>query len=454
MTSNPKQKPSVTVPFSKEAERSVIAGLLSYNKVWDDISDMLMDSDFYVPEHGFIYKAMQELANQNKPFDVLTVTDQLKQTGNLDKAGGESSLYSIANDLTSVANLKAYAAIVRDRSLLRKLLDAGHDITLLAGAPEGRSPEEVIDQAEQCILAISDNRQTSKGPLSVKELVPKATQRIDDLSKQDNPVTGLASGLKDLDTFTTGFHKGDLVILAGRPSMGKTSFAMNIAESAAISQQKTVLVFSLEMPGDMLVTRMLSSLGRIDQHRVRTGQLQDDDWPRLSSAVNMISESPLFIDDFPGLSPMELRARARRLKRQEKSLGLIVVDYLQLMRIPGFKEGRTQEISEISRSLKVVAKELEVPVIALSQLNRSLEQRQDRRPVMSDLRESGAIEQDADIIAFIYRDEVYNDQSPDKGIAEIIIAKQRNGPIGKVRTSFLGQYTRFENYTADTAFVE
>jgi replicative DNA helicase len=453
VANSPKQQ-SVSVPFSKEAERSVIAGLLSYNKAWDDIADVLIEQDFYVPEHSVIYQAIQELANLNKPFDVLTVTDQLKQTGNLDKAGGQPYLYDIANNLTSVANLKAYATIVKDRSLLRKLLDAGHGITQLAVAPEGRSPEEVIDEAEQSILAISDTRKTSKGPLSVKELVPQATQRIDQLSKQDNPITGLSTGLKDLDSLTTGFQKGDLVIIAGRPSMGKTSFAMNIAEHVAISQQQTVLVFSLEMPSDMLVTRMLSSLGRIDQNRVRTGQLQDDDWPRLSSSVNMMADSPLFIDDFPGLSPMELRSRARRLKRQEKSLGLIVVDYLQLMRIPGFREGRTQEISEISRNLKIVAKELEVPVIALSQLNRSLEQRQDRRPVMSDLRESGAIEQDADIIAFIYRDEVYNDQSPDKGVAEIIIAKQRNGPIGKVRAAFLGQYTRFENYTADMAFSE
>ncbi|CDZ78791.1 Replicative DNA helicase [Legionella massiliensis] len=433
-------------PHSAEAEQSIIGGLMLDNQVWDKVSSKLCETDFYRTEHRILFRAITDLAKKDQPFDVVTLLDTLKSTNDLDDAGGETYLFELANNTPSVANVSAYADIVREKSVQRQLITVAGEIADSAYNPGGREVAELLDFAETKVFAIAEQTGGDGGPESIKSILVKAVEKIDTLYHNGDAITGLATGLTDLDEMTSGLQPSDLVIVAGRPSMGKTTLVMNMAEHAAIKSSKPVLVFSMEMPSDSLAMRMMSSLGRIDQHRIRTGKLDDDDWPRVTSAVHMLSEAPLFIDDQPALSPSEMRARARRLAKEHGQLGLIVVDYLQLMQVPGYKgDNRTAEISEISRSLKSLAKELEVPVIALSQLNRSLEQRQDKRPVMSDLRESGAIEQDADLICFIYRDEVYHDDSPDKGVAEIIIAKQRNGPIGKVRVAFLGKYTRFED---------
>ena len=393
-----------------------------------------------------LFRAIHELASKSQPFDVVTLLEMLKSTHILDDAGGEAYLFELANNTPSVANVSAYADIVREKSVHRQLIAVSMDIADSAYNPGNRDVPELLDYAERKVFAIAEQTAAEGGPEAVKSVLVRAVERIDALFHSGESITGLSTGLRDLDELTSGMQKSDLVIVAGRPSMGKTTFVMNIAEHVAIKARKPVLVFSMEMPADSLAMRMMSSLGRIDQQKIRTGKLTDDDWPRVTSAVHMLSEAPMFIDDAPGLSPAEVRARARRLAKEHGQLGMIVVDYLQLMKVPGIKaDNRVAEISEISRSLKSLAKELSVPVLALSQLNRSLEQRADKRPVMSDLRESGAIEQDADLICFIYRDEVYNPESPDKGTAEIIIAKQRNGPIGRVRVAFLGQYTRFED---------
>ncbi len=433
-------------PHSSEAEQAILGGVMLDNKVWDHVATKLATADFYRTEHRTIYKAITELAKKNQPFDVVTLLDALHSINELDDAGGETYLFELANNTPSVANVSAYADIVREKSVQRQLISVASEIADSAYNTAGRDVAELLDFAETKVFAIAEQTGGDGGPESIKSILVKTVERIDALYHHGDGITGLATGLSDLDKMTSGLQPSDLVIVAGRPSMGKTTLVMNMAEHAAIKAGKPVLVFSMEMPSDSLAMRMMSSLGRIDQHRIRTGKLNDDDWPRITSSVSMLSEAPLFIDDSTALSPAELRARARRLAKEQGQLGLVVVDYLQLMKVPGFKaDNRTAEISEISRSLKSLAKELEVPVIALSQLNRSLEQRHDKRPVMSDLRESGAIEQDADLICFIYRDEVYNDESPDKGTAEIIIAKQRNGPIGKVRVAFLGKYTRFED---------
>lgn len=424
----------------------MLGGLMLDNLAWDRVGVTLCEDDFYRSEHRILFRAILSLAQKNQPFDVVTLLDHLKSRQDLDDVGGESYLFELANNTPSVVNIAAYADIVREKSVQRQLIAVATDIADSAYHPGARDVSELLDYAETRVFAIAEQTDTDKGPEDIKIILERAVARIDALYHSGGAITGLATGLKDLDELTTGLQKADLVIVAGRPSMGKTALVMNIAEHAAIKGSQPVLVFSMEMPADSLAMRMMSSLGRIDQHKIRTGQLDDEDWPRVTSAVHMLSEAPLFIDDTPALSPAEMRARARRVMKEHGQLGLIVVDYLQLMQVPGFKaDSRTAEISEISRSLKALAKELSVPVIALSQLNRSLEQRHDKRPVMSDLRESGAIEQDADLICFIYRDEVYNEESPDKGCAEIIIAKQRNGPIGKVRVAFLGKYTRFED---------
>ena len=414
----------------------------------------MSEEDFYRRDHRLIFRAIAGLAEANLPLDVVTLSEQLERTRELNDAGGLPYLGALAKDTPSAANIRAYADIVREHSVLRQMVKVGTDIANTAYLPDGRKSPELLDLAEQQVFHIADHGNSrGSGFANIKDLLSKAVDRIDTLFHQDNPIIGVPTGFSDLDDMTAGLQESDLIIVAGRPSMGKTTFAMNIAEHAAIKHKITTAVFSMEMPGDQLAMRMMSSLGRIDQHKVRTGKLDDDDWPRLTSAVSILAEAPLFIDDTPALSPTDLRARARRLKR-EHDLGLIVIDYLQLMQVPGSKENRTTEISEISRSLKALAKELKVPVVALSQLNRSLEQRPNKRPVMSDLRESGAIEQDADVIIFIYRDEVYNEESPDKGTAEIIIGKQRNGPIGMRRLTFLGQHTRFENFTAASFYEE
>lgn len=434
-------------PHSIEAEQAVLGGLMLDNAAWDRVADRVTEEDFYRHDHRLIFRAVAALAERNRPFDVVTLSEWLEGRGELENVGGLAYLGALAKDTPSAANITAYADIVREHSILRSLIAVGTDIAESAFHPEGRDSKELLDAAEQQVFQIAERgARSQQGFRSIKSLLKATVEHIDALFERDDPITGLPTGWNEFDEMTSGLQAGDLIIVAGRPSMGKTTFAMNIAEYAAIKVKAPVAIFSMEMPGEQLAMRLLSSMGRINQQRLRTGKLEDEDWPRLTSAVSMFTEVPMFIDDSPALTPTEVRARARRLMREQGSLGLIVVDYLQLMQVPGSTENRATEISEISRGLKALAKELKVPVIALSQLNRSLEQRPNKRPVMSDLRESGAIEQDADLIVFIYRDEVYNEDSPDKGTAEIIIAKQRNGPIGTVRLTFLGQYTKFENF--------
>jgi len=434
-------------PFSIEAEQAVLGGLMLDNLGWDKVADVINEDDFYRRDHRLIFRAISTLANEGQPCDAVTLSEWLDQQNELANAGGLSYLGSLANNTPTAANIKAYADIVRERSVVRNLINVANEISSNAYNPEGRNSRELLELAEQRVFEIADKGARGlSGYKGIKQLLTKAVDTIDKLFQLDSPITGVATGFKDFDEQTAGLQKADLVIVAGRPSMGKTTFAMNIVENAAIKLKLPVAVFSMEMPGEQLAMRMMSSLGHIDQHKIRTGKLGDEDWPRLTSAVGILSEAKIFIDDTPALSPNDLRARARRIAR-EHGLSLIVIDYLQLMQTSGSaRENRATEISEISRNLKALAKELSVPVVALSQLNRSLEQRPNKRPVMSDLRESGAIEQDADLIVFIYRDEVYNSDSPDKGTAEIIVGKQRNGPIGTTRLTFLGQYTRFENH--------
>jgi replicative DNA helicase len=437
-------------PHSIEAEQSVLGGLMLDNDAWLHVSERLSLTDFYRRDHAHIFRGIEALANDGKPYDIVTLAEWLESNELLDAAGGLQYLAQLADNTPTAANISAYADIVRDRAVLRALIRAGTDIAETGFKPEGRSTNDLIDSAERTIFDIAERESRGRrGFRPIKELLVSALDRIDQLFQRDNPITGVATGFYELDGMTSGLQPSDLVIVAGRPSMGKTAFAINIAQHAATKEKIPVAIFSMEMPSEQIAMRMLSSIGRIDQHKVRTGKLADEDWPRLTHAVGVLSEINLFIDDTPALTPGDLRSRCRRLAR-EHGLGLVVIDYLQLMHVPGTNENRATEISEISRSLKALAKELSVPVIALSQLNRSLEQRGDKRPVMSDLRESGAIEQDADLIMFIYRDEVYNEDSADKGVAEIIIGKQRNGPIGVRKLRFFGEYTTFENLAYDT----
>ena len=436
--------------FAEDAERGCLGAILLNNEVWEELGHRLKEEIFYSKRHQMILKSILRLAHANRPFDTLTVIDDLRNHKLLEEVGGESYLYEMIASTPSVHHAKMYAQMVHDKSVLRSLSALGQDMTHSAYHPEGKDASLLLSEAEHALYQLSTEQDTRTGPQGIEDILAITSAKIDKLSQSKNAITGTATGYNDLDRMTAGLQESDLMIVAGRPSMGKTSFAMNIAEHVAIKGDDPVVIFSLEMPSDMLVMRMLSSLGRVSQQRVRTGQLKDEDWPRLTSAMGMMSKANLYIDDTPALSPSQALSRSRRIARKHGGkLGLVIIDYLQLMQVPGFREGRTLEISEISRSLKIMAKELKVPVIALSQLNRSLEQRQDRRPVMSDLRESGAIEQDADVIAFIYRDEVYHEDSADKGLAEIIIGKQRNGPIGKIRLTFLGEYTRFESFTED-----
>ncbi len=440
-------------PHSVEAEQAVLGGLMLDGRAWDAIADRLQPDHFYRPDHQMIYKSMQRLAEYSRPIDVITVSEQLESTQQIEIVGGLAYLGDLANNTASAANIGAYTDIILERALLRALIAVGSEITEAACTPDGRPSREVLDFAERKVFEIAEKGARRAGPEAIKSIVVRAIDKIEQRSADGNVITGMATGFHDFDKMTSGLQPGDFVIVAGRPSMGKTTFAMNIAEHAAIRSQKTVLVFSMEMPAESLAMRMLSSIGRIDQHHVRTGKLQEDDWSRLTNAVGWLSKAKMVIDETGSLSPMDLRARARRVARDHQDLGLIVIDYLQLMQIPGHSENRTAEISEISRSLKALAKELRVPVVALSQLNRGLEQRPNKRPVMSDLRESGAIEQDADLIVFIYRDEVYHEESDSKGIAEIIISKQRNGPIGTLRLTFSGKYTRFDNFVSQESFT-
>jgi len=436
-------------PHSVEAEQSLLGGLMLDQRAWDQVADAVVGDDLYRADHRLIFNAVAALVERSQPPDAVTVGEHLQRAGQLEAAGGMDYLARLTQETPSAANIRAYARIVRDHALLRRLIEIGGDIAASAHATEGLTASEVVDRAEQAVFEIAERgSRRGSGFVSLKQILPKTIDRLDFLSHSTSEITGVSTGFVEMDRMTAGLQRGELIIIAGRPSMGKSTLAVNIAEHAALGQKTPAAIFSMEMSAEQLSFRMLSSIGRIPQTRLRTGKLHDEDWPRVDSAVSMMSEAPIFIDDSGALTPTEVRARARRLKR-EHGLGLIVVDYLQLMQVSGTTENRATEISEISRSLKALAKELDLPVIALSQLNRSVEQRTDKRPVMSDLRESGAIEQDADLIMFIYREEVYERDTPRKGIADIIIAKQRNGPVGDIRLTFLGEFTKFENLVAE-----
>jgi replicative DNA helicase len=435
-------------PHSIEAESSVLGGLLLDNGAWDRVGDLLVDNDFYRHEHKLIYAAIGALINASKPADVITVNEQLQNQGKAEEMGGLGYLNSLAQYVPSASNIRRYAEIVRERSILRKLVSASDEIATNAFNPQGKAIDRILDEAEQKIFNIGEEGSRMKqGFQSMDTLVVELLDRVQEMADNPNDITGVPTGFYDLDRMTSGLQPGDMVVLAARPSMGKTAFAINIAEHVALNEGLPVAVFSMEMGASQLAVRVVGSIGRIDQGHLRTGKLSDDEWPRLTEAIEKLRTVSLHIDETPGLTPSELRANARRLARQCGKLGLIVVDYLQLMSGSGGSGGdnRATELGEISRGLKMLAKELQCPVIALSQLNRSVEQRTDKRPMMSDLRESGAIEQDADIIMFIYRDDYYNKDSKDPGVAEIIIGKQRNGPTGTVRLTFLKNLTRFES---------
>ncbi|EIO4563916.1 replicative DNA helicase [Vibrio parahaemolyticus] len=436
-------------PHSLEAEQSVIGGLLLDNERWDTVAERVVASDFYSRPHRLIFEGVKTILESGKPLDLITLSEHLERHEQLEDVGGFAYLADLAKNTPSAANINAYADIVAERAIVRGLIGVANEIADAGYDPQGRSSEDLIDMAESKVFAIAESRTSeNEGPQNVDNILEKTLERIELLYKtpQDG-VTGVDTGFTDLNKKTAGLQGSDLVIVAARPSMGKTTFAMNLCENAAMQQDKPVLIFSLEMPAEQLMMRMLASLSRVDQTKIRTGQLDDEDWARISSTMGILMQKKnMYIDDSSGLTPTEVRSRARRVAREHGGLSMIMVDYLQLMRVPSLTDNRTLEIAEISRSLKALAKELNVPVVALSQLNRSLEQRADKRPVNSDLRESGSIEQDADLIMFIYRDEVYHPDSPYKGTAEIIIGKQRNGPIGSVRLTFQGQHSRFDNY--------
>lgn len=439
-------------PQALEAEQSLLGGLLLDNRRWDEVSDEVGTSDFYSRNHRLIFDAVRALQGKNDPADVITVSEWLEQNGSLEEAGGLVYIGNLASNTPSTVNILNYARIVRERSILRSLIGAANEIAQTAYTPGGKSPREVLDHAEKLVFDISEHDGRKRREfIAIQELLTRSVDRIEELYESKETVTGMPTGFADLDDMTAGLQRGDLVVVAGRPSMGKTAFAMNVAEYVALEKKRTVAVFSMEMPGEQLAMRLLSSIGRINSNKVRTGRLGDDDWPRLTSAMGLLDQAPIFVDDTAGLNPLDLSSRARRLSREHNDLGLVVIDYLQLMQSAESNENRATEISNITRALKMLAKELNVPVMVLSQLNRSLEQRPNKRPIMSDLRESGAIEQDADVIFFVYRDEVYNEESEQKGRAEIIIGKQRNGPIGMVPLTFRGEYTRFENFAPSGA---
>ncbi len=439
-------------PHSIEAEQALIGGILLDNEAWERIADLISEEDFYRDDHRRIYRHIFRLVDMGKPADVVTVFESLEKSGEAEHAGGLAYIAEVAANTPSAANIRRYAEIVRERAILRKLVAAGNEIAASALSPSGKDAKILLDEAEARVFEIAESgAHHASGFVSIQPLLKQVVDRVQELYDRDNPsdITGIPSGFIDLDEKTSGLQASDMLIVAGRPAMGKTTFALNIAAHVAIEEKLPVAVFSMEMPGTQLATRFISSVGRIDMQKVRNGRLTDDDWQRLTLAMGKLYEAPLYIDETPNLNPIDLRARARRLSRQCGKLGLIVIDYLQLMSGTRDNDNRATELSEISRSVKSLAKELHVPIIALSQLNRSLEQRPNKRPVMSDLRESGAIEQDADMIMFIYRDEVYNPDSQDKGTAELIIGKHRNGPTGTVRLTFLGQYTRFENFSGE-----
>jgi len=437
------------MPHSVEAEIAVVGGLIIENSQFDNVAEVLTEDDFYLPKHRLIFSAMCVLHEKQQPFDIVTLSEMLDVRDELDRAGGLAYLAEMAESTPSTANIMAYANIVRERATLRQLIVAANEIARSSTAPEGRDSDSLLQYAERKVAEIAEGRPKEGGWADAKQLLDKSVDKITEMFESEDGLTGITTGWDRLDEMTSGWQDQDLVIIAARPSMGKTTLAMNTVESALFAQSGPVCVFSLEMPAEQLMLRMLASVGRIDQTRLRNGQLEQEDWGKLTAAIEQLRDTKLFIDDTPGLSPADMRSRLRRIEREHGQIALVMVDYLQLMRIPGFSEGRTNEISEISRSLKGIAREFKAPMLALSQLNRSLEQRPNKRPVNSDLRESGAIEQDADIIMFIYRDEVYNEDSPERGIAELIIGKQRNGPIGTVKVGFVGKLSRFENLAAN-----
>ena len=439
-------------PHSLEAEQSVLGGLMLSARAWDQVADKITDTDFYREDHRLIFQAVRDLHESSRPCDAVTVSEWFESHGQVDQVDGGNYISQLANNTPSAANVGAYADIVREKSILRSLIDVGSTITTSAFTSDGRESKTLLEEAERLVFAIADKgSRGGSGFVSVQDSLKEAMEKIEELNAFEGDITGIPTGYQEFDKLTAGLQPSDLIVVAGRPAMGKTTFAMNIAEHAAIKHGKSVAVFSMEMASLQLVMRMFSSVGQIDQTRIRTGTLDDMDWPKLTSAMNLLHKSKIFIDDTPALSPAELRARARRLKR-EHDIDMIVVDYLQLMSVPGNKENRATEIAEISRSLKTIAKELNVPVVALSQLNRALEQRPNKRPLMADLRESGAIEQDADLIVFIYRDEVYNKETGEKGKAEIIIGKHRNGSTGTVHLAFQGPWLRFVNLAPESAY--
>ncbi len=432
-------------PHSVEAEQAVLGGLMLENMRLEAVREMLSEKDFFRDDHRQIFKMMCELSEENQPLDVITLSEELHRHDELERVGGLGYLTELAANTPSAANILAYANIVRERSTLRQLISVAQEISKSGYNPLGLDADDLLQIAEKRVAEIAEDRPKEGGLLELNELLKSTVQRIDELFRSGSDLTGVSSGLEDLDKRTSGWQPGELIILAARPSMGKTALALNFVESSIFTQSRPTLVFSMEMPSASLVMRMMSSIGRIDQGKIRNGKLTEEDWPKLSAAVSKLKDKLLFIDDTPGLSPTEMRARVRRISREHGNPGMIMVDYLQLMQLSGPSEGRTQEVSEISRSLKAMAKEFDCPVIALSQLNRGVEQRPNKRPMNSDLRESGSIEQDADVILFIYRDEYYNEDSPDKGVAELIVGKQRNGEVGTSRAAFIGKYTRFEN---------
>jgi replicative DNA helicase len=439
-----------TPPHSVEAEQAVLGGLMLDANAWDAVADIVTATDFYRRDHRLIFEAITEVAETRGACDAVTVSECLERKGRLEEIGGLAYLGTIARDTPSAANVRAYAEIIRERSILRQLVAAGGEIATAATDSRGRPASELVDEAERRVFEIAERGSRGKsGFIAIRDVLPQTIDRLDLLHQTPGEIRGVPSGFTQLDKKTTGFQAGDLIVIAGRPSMGKTTLAVNIAENAAIAKGVPAAIFSMEMSAEQLTLRLISSLGRVNQSHLRTGNFSEEDWSRIQGAMAQLSNAPLYVDETPALTPTEVRARARRLKR-ERGLGLIVVDYLQLMQVSGTKENRATEISEISRSLKALAKELQVPVIALSQLNRAVEQRTDKKPVMSDLRESGAIEQDSDVILLIYREEVYDPNTTRRGVADIIIAKQRNGPIGEVQLTFLGEYTRFENLVAES----
>lgn len=431
-------------PHSIEAEQSVLGGLMLNNRIWNEIADKLTDADFYRADHQLIYRAICDLIGAGKACDFVTLSEHLRHQGRLDEAGGIAYLGSLAVDTYSIANLVAYAEIIRERSVLRSLIAAGAEIGDLGYRPDGRAPGELVDEAEQKVFAIRERGARGKSNFeSVGSVMSRVEKRIELLRQNPKALAGLPTGFIELDRRTQGLHPGDLVIVAARPGMGKTTLAMNIAEHVAFVENLPVAVFSMEMSGEQLALRILSSFGRIELGKLKSGHLNDADYDKLVSADALIRKAPLYIDETGALSPLELRARARRLSSQH-GLKLIVVDYIQLMQVPGTRENRTNEVSEITRSLKALAKELRIPIIALSQLSRANE-KENRKPKLSDLRDSGGIEQDADLVLFIYREDVVSEELTDRTKAEIIIGKQRSGPTGHFDLTFLGQFTKFDN---------